>query len=73
LAVEARNNGQENIPIHLFPSRLSSDGMNQLRNTYASSQDLLSFWENLQDVYEDFETTKKVKRVHVNTKGKYFF
>jgi murein L,D-transpeptidase YafK len=72
LAVEARTNGQENIPLHLFPSRLDVEGLNILREKYASSKQVSSFWKNLQPVYLDFENTKKLRAVGVNKKGEYF-
>lgn len=71
LAVEARNNGQEKIPIHLFPARLHDKGFNELKADH-SSPTLIQFWENLRPVYVDFETTKKLKTVRVNKRGEYY-
>jgi murein L,D-transpeptidase YafK len=72
LAVEARNNGQSQIPIHLFPSRLDDKGVNDLKSDTDFSA-LIKFWENLKTIYMDFETTKKLKTVHVNKNGEYYF
>jgi murein L,D-transpeptidase YafK len=73
LAVEARNNGQEKIPLHIFPSKLDERGMSYLKQNYTSSPDVIRFWENLQPVYQDFEKEKKLKAVNVNKKGEYYF
>jgi murein L,D-transpeptidase YafK len=68
LAVEARNNGQEKIPIHIFPTILNESEFQQLK---ANNSHHSSFWENLKSIYEDFNTTKKVKPITVSTTGEY--
>lgn len=73
LAVEATNNGQKKIPVHIFPTRLNQDGMVFLRKQYDTFTDKITFWENLQVVYEDFETTKNVRSVKIDKQGRYFF
>ena len=72
MAVEARNGGQEKIPVHVFPTRLTEQGMSFLKSNHASSGHV-EFWENLKKVYDDFEETKKLKPVRVNKGGQYFF
>ena len=72
LAVEARNSGQEKIPVHIFPARLEDAGMQELRVQYSNDPVRISFWENLKPIYQDFETTKKLKAVKVNAKGGYY-
>lgn len=73
LAVEARNNGQQKIPIHIYPSRLDETGMRYLKEHFNSSPELIRFWENLKPVYLDFENRKKLKTVKINNKGEYYF
>jgi murein L,D-transpeptidase YafK len=72
LAVEARNSGQEKIPVHIFPARLDDAGMQALRSAYSNDPVRISFWENLKTIYEDFEGTKKLKVIKVNSKGGYY-
>lgn len=72
LAVEARNNGQKKIPVHIFPGKLDLQGFNSLKQEYATSPDVVAFWENLQKAYSDFEKTKSVKTFRVNSKGLYY-
>jgi murein L,D-transpeptidase YafK len=70
IAVEARNNGQKEIPIHIFPARLTE------ANTTALSGEKPqygAYWKNLNPIFEDFEKTKKVRAVKVNKAGEYFF
>jgi murein L,D-transpeptidase YafK len=70
LAVEARNNGQKKIPVHIFPARLTDANLAALLrdNTVHAS-----FWKNLQTFFKDFESNKKLKAVKVNGKGEYYF
>jgi murein L,D-transpeptidase YafK len=72
LAVEARNNGQKNIPIHIFPTKLDVAGVTKLKNDFSESTHL-NFWSNLKMVFDDFEKTKTLKTVKVNSKGEYYF
>lgn len=72
LAVEARNNGQQNIPIHIYPSRLDNKGLASLTTDYAGSPHL-NFWQNLKPIFDDFENTKKLRAVKINPKGEYHF
>ncbi len=73
LAVEARNNGQEKIPVHVFPTRLDKENVEKLIREYAPNTQVKTFWKNLEPVYQDFESTKKLKLVKVNKKGEYYF
>lgn len=72
LAVEARNNGQKEIPIHIFPTKLDDAGMNSLVRI-ETSQATHAFWQNLKPIYDDFERTRQIKKIHVNRKGDYYF
>jgi murein L,D-transpeptidase YafK len=72
LAVEAKNNGQQKIPVHIFPVRLTDNGLAQLRNRYPSSNNI-AFWENLKSLFDDFEKTRKLRSVKVNRAGEYIF
>jgi murein L,D-transpeptidase YafK len=73
LAVEAKNNGQQKIQVHIFPDRLDEGVVEELAQTYHTSESVTNFWKNLQAVYADFQSTNKIKAVKVNTKGEYSF
>lgn len=72
LAVEAKNSGQKNIPIHIFPSRLGEKDFQKLQTDFPGSPHL-NFWGNLKNVFDDFEKTKTLKPVKINGKGEYHF
>lgn len=73
IAVEARNNGQEKIPVHVFPSHLGNDKIEELITETNPDDKVKNFWRNLAPVYQDFESTKELKRVNVNARGEYYF
>lgn len=68
LGVEARNNGQQKIPVHIFPAKLDAQGLASLKTENPTHT---KFWENLQPVYQDFQATKKLRGVTINSKGEY--
>lgn len=70
LAVETRAGGQEKIPVHVFPAKLTDSELAALKNTHAAH---FTFWSNLKIVFDDFEQTKKLRPVKVNGRGEYYF
>lgn len=68
LAVEARNNGQQKIPVHVFPCRMDSPELGALAIEFPQHK---KFWDNLRPIYQDFEKTGKLKSVSVNAAGEY--
>lgn len=73
LAVEAKNNGQQKIPVHIFPARLDAGVVAKLIETEKADAQTSAFWKNLEPVYSDFQQSKKLKTVRVNAKGEYVF
>lgn len=71
LSVQARNNGQTNIPVHIFPARLSAFKMGILRCLYRGNPKLIAFWENLQQGYRYFQQKNTLPTIHVGEKGRY--
>ena len=63
IAVQARDAGQEMIPVHLFPTRLDDEGLAWLADTYGPGFVDLPFWRNLQAGYLAFERTRTVPAV----------
>jgi len=71
LAIEAKNNGQDRIPVHIFPSRLDQDGMNFLESKN-SDKEVINFWDNLKEGYSYFETHLVLPDIKINASGKYY-
>lgn len=57
LAVESKDGGQTNIPVHIFPER--------------EIEETTPFWKNLKSVFKDFEKDKKLRPVTVDKTGAY--
>jgi len=70
LAVEARENGQKKIPVHIYPTHLTDANLAKVIDEFPKNA---GFWKNLQSIYKDFESTKKLRIVKVNEKGEYYF
>lgn len=66
LAVEAKDSGQDHIPVHIFPFRLSADKLEAMRIQYSDEPDLITFWENLQDGYVLFEHENRLPEILVD-------
>ena len=71
LTLEAKNNGQNLIPVHAFPCKLDDTTFKVLENEYNDNKSLIDFWKNLQIVYNYFENNKKQPNISVDKKGKY--
>jgi len=72
LAVEARNKGQENIPIHIFPTKLTKEKLAAIKSEFPDKQTGI-FWDNLKEGYDKFEATKLVPDFSIDKMGKYVF
>lgn len=72
MAVEAKNAGQQNIPIHIFPARISTEKLAAIKKQYPDKI-VQTFWDNLKEGYDKFETSKLVPDVTIDAKGKYLF
>jgi murein L,D-transpeptidase YafK len=72
-AVYAKNNGQRNIPVYIFPFRMTDANFNKYKQQYSAHPDLIAFWTNLKTGYDKFEQEKKALNVSVNKNGDYVF
>lgn len=72
LTVEAKNNGQEKIPVYIFPYEMTEQNMKMAEMIYQDST-LIDFWKNLKEGWDTFESTSKEFKVKVDAKGKYLF
>lgn len=70
LCVEAKSNGQEKIPVHIFPAKMNDSGMKFLSENYNSS--LNSFWKNLKPAYDFFEKNYFLPEISVKEIGQYY-
>jgi murein L,D-transpeptidase YafK len=73
LCLNAKFNGQNNIPVHVFPTRFTKAGLNFLGREYADDVSRQRFWINLKAGYDYFERTHKLYPVMYNQEGKYIY
>ncbi|MBT6235058.1 MAG: hypothetical protein HOI49_03065 [Bacteroidetes bacterium] len=72
LCVEAKTRDQENIPIHIFPARLTDTNFTMLRKQF-SDTDLHDFWSQLKKGYDLFEHNKTLAPYRISAQGEYIF
>ena len=71
IAAVAHAQGQEKIPVHIFPGRLDAAGLFALQKDARDAASLVPFWKNLMIGYNLFETTRRVPRVSIASDGSY--
>lgn len=72
LAANAKSQGQDFIPVHIFPIRFgNAKSMDYLSRVTKDDQDLQHFAVKLKEVYDFFEKEKKLPLISVNGKGEY--
>jgi len=71
LAVEARTSRQDRIPVHIFPTRLHNNYMENLYYLAEGDPDLLSFWMNLKEGFDYFEIHLTLPEISVDDSGTY--
>ena len=73
LCLNAKLNGQNYIPVHIYPTRFDRTGLNFLGRNYKNDLDKQKFWVNLKAGYDYFEKNKKLLPVMYSSDGKYVF
>lgn len=71
MCVEARNGGQDRIPVHLYPARLKSGVREQLEKDYDPDAETEALWEDLQSAYDYFIAQKKIPEIQFLSKGRH--
>ena len=72
LASYARDNGEDFIPVHIFPIRYSSAKSNiYLSKAIKDDKDYQHFEVKIKEVYDYFEQYKKLPLISVNKRGEY--
>ncbi|MFK7949659.1 MAG: murein L,D-transpeptidase family protein [Saprospiraceae bacterium] len=67
LANEAKKHGQMNIPVHVFPFKMTDSNIENGNQTYHK------FWKNLKKGYDLFEHQKQLFEIKVDSQGNYLF
>jgi murein L,D-transpeptidase YafK len=73
LAVLAKSAGLKEIPMEIFPARLTESGYKTLSAGYRNQPELVAFWGNLKTGFDLFETTHRLPRIKTREDGTYVF
>jgi murein L,D-transpeptidase YafK len=68
LASEAKKFGQNNIPVHVFPFKMTADNFQKYSTEFPQ---WVSFWQVLQKQYDYFEKDKRLLPVTISEIGEY--
>ena len=71
LAAQVQYGGMEELPVHIFPSRLSDFKYAILQHLYEEEPANLKLWSSLKQAYDYFETHKQLPQVEINDEGNY--
>lgn len=73
LAAHAKNQGQDYIPVHIFPIRYDvPKSVNYLKNLTKDDATLKRFTDRLQDAFEYFEKNHQLPVVMIDDDGEYY-
>lgn len=71
LLVARAKAGEQEIPIHIFPNKMTEQNYASLQSEFASNTTLLEFWSWLKPGFDAFEQSKALPTVLVDDSGKY--
>ncbi len=71
LCVEAVNNGQHNIPVTIFPARMTDPNLEELRKDLPAGRGCAGLWEDLKRAYDRFESGHQLPRIEFLADGRH--
>jgi murein L,D-transpeptidase YafK len=69
--VEAKNNGQNRIPVSIFPMKLTTPAFENLQRKYSSDMDKLGLWIDLKKSFDVFNQTKQLPTITFLSNGRH--
>ncbi|MDB4584412.1 L,D-transpeptidase family protein [Draconibacterium sp.] len=69
--VEAKNNGQSNIPVTIYPANLTNKKFITLIEKYATEKDKINLWTDLKTTYDNFIESKQLPNIEFLTNGRH--
>ncbi len=73
LCMNAHEQGQQNIPVQIFPTRFTKNGVSYLKKEYGNDESRLKFWNTLKESYDYFEKYHRPLPVMYTPDGQYAF
>ncbi len=69
--VEARNSGQDKIPVTIFPARMEGEAYVRLSRAYGGDPEISGLWEDLKKGFDIFNDTKKLPLISFLADGRH--
>jgi len=69
--VEAKNNGQANIPVSIYPCKMNTATLASIKNKKQWSKETLNLWEDLKVSYDIFENNKTLPTISFLENGRH--
>lgn len=69
--VEAKNSGQETIPVTIFPMKLTDSNFNIIKRKYANNVENIGLWTDLKKGYEIFNEIKQLPNIGFLNSGRH--
>lgn len=73
ICIDVKSAGKSEIPVYIFPSRLTAKTMSDFESSYTSENNLISFWKNIKTGHDIFEETKRPLKYEIDKSGSYIF
>jgi murein L,D-transpeptidase YafK len=73
LAIQAYQNGQRQIPVYVFPFKMTEENFKNYTSIHVGNPALLAFWVNLKKGSDTFFSQLKQLHVTVDKEGNYLF
>ena len=70
MAVKAKDRGQSEIPVHIFPFKFNNQVYESFLLNYKNNL-IKDFWNSLKSVYTSFEKYKLIPKISITKEGKY--
>lgn len=72
-AIQAKHNGQNQIPVYIYPFKMTEDNFRKHELKYNDNKPLISFWTNLKSGHDKFFKDQTALKVTVLENGDYCF
>lgn len=69
--IEAKNNGQENIPVTIFPTKMTSDNVSTITQKYSPNAETKALWDELKQAYDYFNSKKVLPNISFLNTGRH--
>jgi murein L,D-transpeptidase YafK len=73
ICVDVKSVNNSEIPVYIFPTRLTLEKMKELEKLHKGNIDLTAFWRNIKAGYDLFEETGKPLNIEIDKAGSYIF